>query len=270
MSGLVGESKNKLSCRDGSVSLMVIFLTNDTNIANVLIAISTVKYSACIYRTYKWFWWDLILGWELYVISYALNGRRWTVSPGGGGGGHITVIQSYKLIRSQSNISKLKGTEKSERSVRNWTRYRFTEVTTMTSLRWCSVTKNRPTFQVISLSRDTITADQSNFYFLISTSYCRMSPTTQNKIEQVFWGWSTGLQGWQWITIDFWEGCPEIKASILVKFELLGIIFVLSRYFFAYITFSIFFSYCNTIKLNYSKLQAVLIKYYDSGVTVSL
>ena len=32
----------------------------------------------------------------------------------------------------------------------------------------------------------------------------------QNKIEQVFWGWSTGLQRRKWIAIDFWTGCPEI------------------------------------------------------------
>ena len=40
----------------------------------------------------------------------------------------------------------------------------------------------------------------------------------QNKIEQVFRGRSTGLQGWKWIAIDFWTGCPEIKAAVLVKF----------------------------------------------------
>ena len=40
----------------------------------------------------------------------------------------------------------------------------------------------------------------------------------QEKAEQVFWGRSTGLQGWKWIVIDFWTGYPEIKAAILVKF----------------------------------------------------
>ena len=40
----------------------------------------------------------------------------------------------------------------------------------------------------------------------------------QNKIGQVFCGKSTGLQGWKWIAIDFWTGCPEIKAVALVKF----------------------------------------------------
>ena len=41
----------------------------------------------------------------------------------------------------------------------------------------------------------------------------------QHKIEQVFGGRSTGLQGWKWITIiDFWTGCPEIQVAILVTF----------------------------------------------------
>ena len=41
----------------------------------------------------------------------------------------------------------------------------------------------------------------------------------QNKIEQLFLGRRTGLQGWKWIAIDFWTGCPEIKATILMKFS---------------------------------------------------
>ena len=39
----------------------------------------------------------------------------------------------------------------------------------------------------------------------------------QNKIKQVFWERGTSLQGWKWIAIDFWTGCPEIKADTLVK-----------------------------------------------------
>ena len=41
----------------------------------------------------------------------------------------------------------------------------------------------------------------------------------QNKIEQLFLGRSTGLQGEKLIAIDFWTGCPKIKATILVKFS---------------------------------------------------
>ena len=40
----------------------------------------------------------------------------------------------------------------------------------------------------------------------------------QNKTGQVFCGESTGLQRGKWIANDFWTGCPEIKAAILVKF----------------------------------------------------
>ena len=36
----------------------------------------------------------------------------------------------------------------------------------------------------------------------------------QNKMRQVF---STELQGWKWIAIDLWTGCPETKDATLVK-----------------------------------------------------
>ena len=37
-------------------------------------------------------------------------------------------------------------------------------------------------------------------------------------VEKVFGGRSKGLQGWKWIATDFWTGCPEIKAAVLMKF----------------------------------------------------
>ena len=90
-------------------------------------------------------------------------------------------------------------------------------------------------------------------------------------IEQVFWGTSKGLQGWKWIAIDFWTGCPEIKAAILVKFStFIRKFFPLSLYFFACATIIIFSSYCKTIKHNYSTLQAIFIKQDISDVAVFL
>ena len=65
---------------------------------------------------------------------------------------------------------------------------------------------------------DTITANHRNLHFLISTLYAKCHQIHENKLEQLFLGRGAELQGWKWITIDFWTGCPEIKAAILMKF----------------------------------------------------
>ena len=85
----------------------------------------------------------------------------------------------------------------------------------------------------------------------------------QNKKEQVFWERSIWLQGWKWIAFDFWTGCPEIKAVILVKFWTFysSFFFLLSLYSLLSPLLAFFSFYCKKIKCNHSKLQAKLVKY---------
>ena len=73
--------------------------------------------------------------------------------------------------------------------------------------------------------------------------------------------------------IDFWTGCPEITAGnhSFISGEILNLLLVT---FFLLVDISLllpllafFSSCCKTIKRNYSKLQAILIKYDISGMT---
>ena len=130
------------------------------------------------------------------------------------------------------------------------------------------------------IKRDTITADHRNSCFLISTLCCQMPPNTRinliqrshNKIEQVFCGESTRLQGWKWITIDFWTECPEIKAASQPG-EILNLLLVIFSSQLVKISslLALFASYCKTLKFRCGKIQAIRYKPYDiSDLTVSL
>lgn len=61
--------------------------------------------------------------------------------------------------------------------------------------------------KVWHIERDSVPVDNRKFSFLVAILYCQMTPnildkkTLQSKIEQLFLGRSTGLQGWKWITV---------------------------------------------------------------------
>ena len=78
------------------------------------------------------------------------------------------------------------------------------------------------------------------------------------------------MHWWKWITsyqINFWTGCPEIKAVIFWwNFEPCNSYFILYYISLFSPSLTFFFSYRKTIKLNYSKLHAILKKYDLSGV----
>lgn len=82
----------------------------------------------------------------------------------------------------------------------------------------------------------------------------------QSKIEQVFCGRSTGLQGGKWNAIRriwFVTACQELKIAI----EYFSYYFLLfSWYFFAFTTFVVLYFHSKIIKKVYSKLSTILIK----------
>ena len=100
----------------------------------------------------------------------------------------------------------------------------------------------------------------------------------QNKKEQVFSGRSAGLQGWKWIALIFEQDVQKQERIARNQscrhsgeiFEPFVTHFPFQLNFFDFSTFSIFFIYCKSIKRTFYKLQAILIKYDISGVTVSL
>ena len=73
------------------------------------------------------------------------------------------------------------------------------------------------------------------------------------------------------IAIDFWTGCPEIKAAILEKLStFISHFFLLVDISLLVSLLAFFSSYFKTMKDNYIKLQTIFINYDISDVTVSL